>query len=114
MRDPDCIFCKIIAREVPADFVYEDGDLVAFRDIHPVAPTHVLVVPKKHIASLADSGPEDEVLLGRLMLGVRRVAEVLGVVEQGYRTIINTGPGAGQSVFHLHIHLLSGRRFSWP
>lgn len=114
MSDPDCIFCKIVAGDVPANFVFQDDDIVAFRDIQPVAPTHVLVIPRKHIASLAEAGPEDEALLGRLILGVRRVAVDLGLVAQGYRTILNTGPGAGQSVFHLHAHVLSGRRFSWP
>lgn len=114
MSDPDCVFCKIVAGDLPAAFVYQDDVIVAFRDIHPVAPTHVLVIPRKHVASLAEAGPEDEALLGRLMLGIRRVALDLGIVARGYRTILNTGPGAGQSVFHLHAHVLSGRRFSWP
>ncbi len=114
MNVADCVFCQIVAGRIPATIVYQDDDIVAFRDIHPVAPTHVLVVPRKHVASLAEAGPEDEALLGRLLLGVRRVALDLGIVENGYRTILNTGAGAGQSVFHLHAHLLSGRRFSWP
>ncbi len=114
MNDPDCIFCRIVAGEVPARVVFQDDEVMAFHDIHPVAPVHVLVIPRKHVASLAEAGPEDEAALGRVMLGAARAARELGCVEQGYRTILNTGPGAGQSVFHLHAHVLSGKRFSWP
>jgi len=114
MSDADCIFCKIASGQIPATVVFEDDAVIAFRDIHPVAPTHVLVVPREHIASLAEAAPHHEAILGRVLLAVRRVAEDLGLVAGGYRTIINTGAGAGQSVFHLHVHLLAGRRFSWP
>jgi len=114
MSDADCIFCKIASGQIPATVVFEDDAVIAFRDIHPVAPTHVLVVPREHIASLAEAAPQHEAILGRVLLAVRRVAEDLGLVAGGYRTIINTGAGAGQSVFHLHVHLLAGRRFSWP
>ncbi|NOZ00503.1 MAG: histidine triad nucleotide-binding protein [Deltaproteobacteria bacterium] len=110
----DCIFCKIAAGEVGADVLFEDDDILAFRDVRPVAPTHVLVIPRKHITSLAQADPEDQALLGKLLLGVRRVADELGLVEAGYRTIINTGRGAGQTVFHLHVHVMSGRAWTWP
>ena len=113
MKD-DCVFCRIARGDAPADVLFREADIIAFKDIHPVAPTHVLVIPVKHLESLSEAGPDDEALLGRLMLGVRRVADELGLDGPGYRTIINTGRGAGQSVFHLHVHVMSGRRWSWP
>lgn len=107
------IFGKIINREMAADIVYEDELCLAFRDINPQAPTHVLLVPKKPIAKLADAQPEDENLLGHLFLTASKVARSLGV-DDAFRLVVNNGAGAGQSVFHLHLHLLAGRRFRWP
>lgn len=112
---PDaCLFCRIAAGEFNTRFVYQDNDVVAFADLHPQAPTHILVIPRVHLASLADSGPQHDVLLGKVLAGVRTVAGQLGLQSAGYRTAINTGAGAGQSVFHLHAHLLAGRPFAWP
>ncbi len=108
-----CLFCKIIAGEIPSKTVFEDDLTYAFRDIHPQAPSHVLVVPRKHIASLAESGPEDEVLLGHLHLVAARIAASEGLSD-GFRTVINTGPDGGQTVDHLHVHLLGGRYMHWP
>jgi len=110
----DCIFCKIAAGEIPADVVYQDDDVIAFRDLNPQAPTHVLVIPRKHIATLHDAEAEDAQLLGRLFLGAQQVAEASGIAESGYRTVVNCGAGAGQSVFHVHLHVLGGRALGWP
>ena len=104
----DCLFCKIIAGEIPADKVYENDDILAFRDIAPKAPLHVLVVPKKHIDSLEDLGDEDAGLMGRLSLALRDIARQEDVASKGYRIINNCGAGAGQEVFHIHFHLLAG------
>lgn len=107
------VFGKIIRRELPADIVYEDDLCLAFRDIRPQAPTHVVLIPKKEIARLADAQPEDQALLGHLLLAVNRIARELGV-EDAFRLVMNNGAGAGQSVFHFHLHILAGRRFRWP
>ncbi|HXF67512.1 MAG TPA: histidine triad nucleotide-binding protein [Burkholderiales bacterium] len=107
------IFGKIIRREAPADIVYEDELCLAFRDINPQAPTHILIVPKKEIPKLSDAGPEDERLLGHLLLAAVGIARELGV-QDAFRLAINNGAAAGQSVFHLHLHLLAGRKFRWP
>jgi len=104
----DCIFCKIINKEVPADFVYEDRELVVFKDIKPKAPVHFLVVTKKHIPSVNEIGAEDEESIARIFRIVREVAEKKGIKESGYRIIINVGQGGGQEVPHLHVHLLGG------
>ena len=112
-RDPDCLFCKIVAGEIPSDLVYEDDDVVAFRDIAPRAPTHVLVVPRRHIADVHALGETDGPLLSALFGAVRRIADDAGL-ERGYRVVTNVGPESGQSVFHLHLHLLGGRPMSWP
>ncbi len=104
------IFGKIIKREVPADIVYEDEHCLAFRDIHPQAPTHVLVVPKKEIPRLVDAREEDQALLGHLLLAVNRIARQLGV-EDAFRVMVSNGEEAGQTVFHLHLHILAGQRF---
>jgi len=104
------IFGKIIRREIPADIVYEDEHCLAFKDIHPQAPTHVLVVPKKEIPRLVDATAEDQALLGHLMLAVGKIVRQLGV-EDAFRVVISNGADAGQTVFHLHLHILSGRRF---
>jgi len=108
------LFLKIIEREIPADIVYEDDDVLAFKDINPQAPLHVLVIPKKHIRTLNDAGDEDEVLLGKLMNTARKIARENDVAEEGYRVVMNCNRGAGQTVFHIHLHLLGGRSFSWP
>lgn len=108
-----CLFCKIIAREVPAKIAYEDEHVLAFHDIRPAAPTHVLVIPKKHIVGIGEATPEDVGALGQVMLAGRKVAEALGVSD-GYRLVVNNGENAGQSVFHLHLHVLGGRPLAWP
>jgi histidine triad (HIT) family protein len=109
-----CIFCRIVARELPAEIVHEDDHVVAFRDLRPVAPTHVLVIPKRHVASVREAEDTDVELLGRVMLGARDVARTLGLVTGGYRVVLNSGEDAGQTVFHLHAHVLAGRSLSWP
>ena len=110
----DTLFGKIAAGEMSADIVYEDEDLVAFRDISPQAPTHLLVIPRKPIPTLSDAGPEDAELLGKLLLAAAKVAAAAGIAESGYRTVINCNAGAGQTVFHLHLHVIGGRPLQWP
>lgn len=107
------LFGKIIKREIPADIIYEDELCLAFRDVNPQAPTHVLIIPKQEVARLADAGQEDQALLGHLMLAANKIARQLGV-DGAFRLVVNNGAGAGQSVFHLHLHLLAGRPFHWP
>ena len=107
------IFGKVIRREIPADILYEDELCLAIRDVNPQAPTHVLVIPKKEIARLSDAGSEDQALLGHLMLAAGRIARSLGV-DDAFRLVVNNGAEAGQSVFHLHLHLLAGRTMRWP
>jgi histidine triad (HIT) family protein len=109
----DTLFSKIIRREIPADIVYEDDLALAFRDIHPQAPVHILVIPKKTIPKLADAQPEDQALLGHLLLTAKTVAEQQGLTD-GYRVVINTGKDGGQTVYHLHLHILGGRAMGWP
>jgi histidine triad (HIT) family protein len=106
----DCIFCRIVRRESPADIEYEDDEVVAFKDIYPKAPVHFLIVPKRHIASLADAGPADQDVLGRCLLAARRLGEISGYAERGYRVTLNTGPEGGQVVYHVHFHFTAGRR----
>lgn len=110
----DTLFAKIIRREIPADIVYEDEDVLAFRDIHPQAPVHVLFIPKQPIATLNDATPGDAVLLGKLLLAAADYARREGFAEGGYRTVINCNEHGGQTVFHLHVHLLAGRPMLWP
>jgi len=107
------IFGKIARREIPANIVYEDEHCLAFPDINPQAPTHVLVIPRKEIAKLSDAGPDDQALLGHLMLAAGKIARQLGVGD-AFRLIVNNGAEAGQSVFHLHLHILAGRKLRWP
>ena len=114
MRMFGCMFCQIAAREKPARIIYEDDQCVAFEDIHPKAPVHVLVIPRKHIVSLSDDLTRDEALLGHLLSVAGVVAKAKGVDGTGYRTVINTNAEAGQSVFHLHLHVLGGRALGWP
>jgi histidine triad (HIT) family protein len=108
----DCLFCRIVRREIPAKLVLETDDCVAFRDINPQAPTHVLVIPREHIPSLDQA--RDPAIVGRLALVAAEIARAEGIAEGGYRAVINTNADAGQTVFHLHLHLLGGRRMSWP
>ena len=110
----DCLFCKIIERKIPSTIVYEDSRILAFNDIEPQAPTHVLLVPKRHIATLNDMSVEDEQLIGELVRRAADIARYKGFSDTGYRTVFNTNRGAGQSVFHIHLHLLGGRPFAWP
>jgi histidine triad (HIT) family protein len=109
----ETIFSKIIRREIPANIVYEDDLALAFKDIHPQAPVHILVIPKQPILKLADATPDDAALLGHLLLTVKRVAEEAGL-QDGYRVVINTGNDGGQTVYHLHLHILGGRQMAWP
>ena len=114
MSEPGCLFCRIIAREIPAEFVREDDRAVVISDINPQAPTHLLVIPREHLDSLDDASQKDEALLGHLLRVAAQVANASGLDEGGYRAVINTGAGAGQSVFHLHVHVLGGRPLNWP
>ena len=109
-----CLFCRIVAGDIPAKMIAEGEEWVAFRDIHPQAPTHVLVVPRRHVSTLDDLRAGDESLAGALVGAAARIARSEGLVEGGYRVVMNCGAGAGQSVFHIHLHLLGGRGFSWP
>jgi histidine triad (HIT) family protein len=110
----DTIFGKIVRREIPADIIYEDDDVLAFRDLNPQAPVHVLFVPKRAIATLNDAGATDAELLGKLLLAAASYAKQQGFDKDGYRTVINCNENGGQTVFHLHVHLLAGRRLTWP
>jgi histidine triad (HIT) family protein len=112
-RDPGCLFCKIVAGEIASDRVYEDNDVIAFRDVNPRAPTHVLVIPRRHVPDVQHLTDADGELLARLFGAVRALAAEAGL-ESGYRVVTNVGPDAGQSVPHLHLHLLGGRSMSWP
>ncbi|WP_437609084.1 histidine triad nucleotide-binding protein [Sorangium sp. So ce834] len=109
-----CIFCKIANKEIPSKVVLEDEHVIAFHDVNPQAPTHVLVIPKRHIAGIAQATLEDEAALGRLLLAARQVAEKTGIAESGFRTVVNSGANAGQTVFHLHVHVIGGRPMAWP
>jgi len=112
--DPDCLFCKIVSGAIPSNRVYEDGDVIAFRDINPGAPTHILVVPRAHIVSIAEATEADAPLIAKLLLTASQIAASEHVDQRGYRLVINTGKDGGQSVFHLHVHLLAGRALAWP
>jgi histidine triad (HIT) family protein len=110
----DCLFCNIASGKIPAEKVYEDDDAVAFRDISPQAPTHILIIPRKHIETLNDLGEGDATLIGKLILVARKLADSEGISESGYRTVFNCNQDAGQAVFHIHLHLLGGRAMKWP
>lgn len=110
----DCLFCKIIAGDIPSNKVYSDDLVYAFEDINPASPTHVLVIPKKHLTDIAEAKQEDKALLGHLLLKANQIAENLGLAENGFRYVINTGNDGGQTVFHLHLHIMGGRALSWP
>jgi histidine triad (HIT) family protein len=114
MPEESCLFCRIIAGEIPGELVHQDERCVVIRDLNPQAPTHVLVIPREHLDSLDDASQKDEALLGHLLRVGARVANDEGHAENGYRTVINNGSGAGQSVFHLHVHVLGGRTMHWP
>ena len=111
---PDCLFCKIIKKEIPSDIVYETDSILAFNDINPQAPHHILIVPKKHIPTLNDLSEEDANLIGTLLLTAKDLAATRGIDESGYRTVFNCNADAGQAVFHIHLHLLGGRPMTWP
>ena len=110
----DTLFAKIARKEIPAQIVYQDDDVTAFRDINAAAPVHILIVPNKIIPTLNDATPDDERLLGKLLLTAQKLAREMGVAESGYRVVMNTNGDAGQSVFHIHLHLLGGRKLRWP
>ena len=110
----DCLFCKIIAGEIPSDKIYEDENVYAFRDINPVAPLHALIIPKKHIATINDFETNDAKTVGQLYLAAKKIAAAEGYTDAGYRTVMNCGEDAGQTVFHVHLHLLAGRDLTWP
>tara|TARA_B100000131_G_scaffold86676_1_gene83543 strand:+ start:2356 stop:2727 length:372 start_codon:yes stop_codon:yes gene_type:complete len=110
----DCLFCKIVAGEIPCDKVFENELLIAFRDISPVSPTHILIIPKKHISSLNELSEEDRFLAGEMLLSAKKIAKSEKINLSGYRTVINTNDDGGQTVFHIHMHLIGGRKMDWP
>ncbi|MFL5626472.1 MAG: histidine triad nucleotide-binding protein [Ktedonobacteraceae bacterium] len=110
----NCLFCKIAEGQIPSKIVYQDEDVVAFEDVNPQAPHHILLIPRRHISSIAELTAEDGPILALLFTVANRLANKLGLAERGYRIVTNVGPDAGQSVFHVHFHLLGGRKFSWP
>ncbi|MDP6777192.1 MAG: histidine triad nucleotide-binding protein [Candidatus Latescibacteria bacterium] len=110
----DCIFCRIAAGEIPAERVFEDDQFLAFKDINPHAPTHLVVIPKRHVALLTDLGGEEAAFAGGWLLAANRAAAAVGVAESGYRVVANCNADAGQEVFHIHMHVLGGRRLGWP
>jgi len=110
----DCLFCKIISGDIPSNKIYEDKDVYAFHDINPAAPSHVLIIPKKHLHDITEAKDQDTELIGKLVLRANTIAEEIGLTENGFRYVINTGSDGGQTVFHLHLHLLGGRPMSWP
>ena len=110
----DCLFCKIRDGEITADIIFENDDVLAFRDVNPQAPTHALIIPKKHISTLNDLAVEDESIMGKLFTAAKAIAANEGVSEDGYRTVVNCNEQAGQTVFHIHMHLLAGRNMVWP
>jgi histidine triad (HIT) family protein len=110
----DCLFCRIRDRAIPSKIVFEDDQVLAFRDVAPQAPHHMLVIPKRHMTSLKDATPADAALIGHIHLVARSLAEKEGFADQGYRIVVNTGADGGQSVFHLHFHILGGRHMQWP
>ncbi len=114
MSNVDCIFCKIAAGDIDAEIVYQSDELVGFRDLNPQAPTHVLIIPRRHISTVNDIAESDAELIGQLFVAAREIAAQEGISEPGYRLTMNCNAGAGQSVFHVHLHLLGGRQFTWP
>lgn len=114
MANDDCLFCRILNGDIPADVIYESDSAIAFRDINPKAPTHVLIIPRKHIATINDIGDADERLVGSLYSAAKQIAAQEGFSEEGYRAVMNCNEAAGQTVFHIHLHLLGGRALGWP
>lgn len=114
MTAQDCLFCRIAAGEIPADVIYQSDSAIAFRDINPQAPTHVLIIPRRHVTTINDLEVGDQELVGSLFLAAKDIAQQEGLEDDGYRVVMNCGEGAGQSVFHIHLHLLGGRLLNWP
>ncbi len=114
MADSNCLFCKVLAGDIPADIIYESETAVGFRDINPQAPTHVLIIPRKHIATINDIADEDQSIVGSLYSAAREIAASEGLTDEGYRAVMNCNEAAGQTVFHIHLHLLGGRPLGWP
>ena len=114
MSDQDCLFCKILSGDIPADIIYESDTAIGFRDVNPQAPTHVLVIPRKHIATLNDLEAGDEEIVGSLHMAAKAIARQEDIADDGYRAVMNCNADAGQTVFHLHLHVLGGRRLGWP
>ena len=114
MSNESCLFCKILAGDIPAEIIYESDTAIGFRDINSKAPTHVLIIPRKHIATINDIEPDDQQIVGSLFTAAREIAEKEGHADAGYRVAMNCNEAAGQTVFHIHLHLLAGRAFSWP
>lgn len=114
MSEKDCLFCKIANGDIPADIIHKSETTVAFRDINPQAPTHVLVIPRKHIATINDLGEDDSSVVGNMYLAAKEIAASEGIAEEGYRAVMNCNEGAGQTVFHIHLHVLGGRDLGWP
>jgi histidine triad (HIT) family protein len=114
MSESNCLFCKILDGDIPADIVYESETAIAFRDVNPQASTHVLIIPRKHIATINEIAEEDQALIGSLYSAAREIAAAEGIAEEGYRAVMNCNEGAGQTVFHIHLHLLGGRALGWP
>ena len=110
----DCLFCKIIEKEIPSKPVYEDDQVLAFHDITPKDPTHILIIPKKHIATIDDLSGEDALLTGHMILAAKHIAKTQGLSDKGYRLVFNVNQAGGQEVYHIHLHLLGGRQMSWP
>ena len=110
----DCLFCKIVGKDIPAELIFEDDRIVAFNDINPQAPIHILIIPREHLASLNDVPEEKRDLLGHILLRAQQIAQNLGIRENGYRIVLNTARDSGQEVYHIHFHLLGGRRMTWP
>jgi histidine triad (HIT) family protein len=114
MSEKDCLFCKIVNGDIPADIIHKSETTVAFRDINPQAPTHVLVIPRKHVATINDLGEDDSRVVGDMYLAAKEIAASEGIADEGYRAVMNCNAGAGQTVFHIHLHVLGGRGLSWP
>ena len=114
MAESDCLFCKILAGDIPADVIYESDSAIAFRDLNPQAPTHVLIIPRQHVSTINDIGEEHHEILGSLFSAAKSIAADEGLADDGYRVVMNCNEAAGQTVFHLHLHLLGGRTFKWP
>ena len=110
----DCLFCKLISGEIPATEVYRDDDIFAFEDINPIAPTHILVIPIKHLSDIKSANVDDQELIGKMLLIANQIATEKGLAEDGFRYVINTGKNGGQTVYHLHLHIIGGRSLSWP